>query len=378
MRTAPPLLDLLGACWMYSTPVVALAWSADGSAVAFAQGDGHLALVDTQWPRGPRLAQRAEGGLEVVAAEVPAHRPLRAACHQGSSLCIAQDGEGGFVSGGDDGRLVQVPKAGIPTVLLTEPGAWIDALVSSSSGTLAYALGRQVNRRTPGGTSQITLPTPALALAFSPDGQCLAVAHSDGVTLWPAQGPTRRLAWRGYHRALAWSPDGVYLVTGMQENALHGWRVADAGDIEMGGYPGQPLSLSFAHDGQFLATSGGMRPVCWGFDPPGQTGQPVECGIPSRTPVSAISCHPRQHLVATGYINGAVLLCRPGSDEGLFIKGAGGGAVTGLAWSGDGTKLAFGTQDGVLAWIGLPDSLYVARSAARPQLTTQPNEKGRP
>ena len=372
MKTPPPLLELLGACWMYSTPVVALAWNSDGSSVAFAQGDGHLALVDTQWPRGPRLAVRAEGGVEVVPAEVPAHRPLRASCHQGSSLCIAQDVEGGFVSGGDDGRLVQVPKAGNPVVLETLPGAWIEALVCSRSGTLAYSHGRQVSRRTAAGPSQIDLPTPALALAFSPDGQCLAVAHSDGVTLWPAQGPIRRLLWRGYHRSLAWSPDGVYLVSGMQENALHGWRVADGGDIEMGGYPGQPLSLSFAHDGQFLATSGGTRPVCWGFDPPGRAAQPVECGIPSRTPVSCVSCHPRQHLVAAGYINGAVLLCRPGSDEGLFIKGAGGGAVTSLAWSGDGAKLAFGTQDGVLAWIGLPDALFLARSPARPHAKTPP------
>ena len=79
-----------------------------------------------------------------------------------------------------------------------------------------------------------------------------------------------------------------------------------------------PLSLAFAHDGRFLVTSGAMRPVCWGFDPPGADVEPRECGIASKTPVTCVACHPRQYLIAAGYHNGAVLLCQPGSDEGLF------------------------------------------------------------
>jgi hypothetical protein len=131
----------------------------------------------------------------------------------------------------------------------------------------------------------------------------------------------------------------------------------------MGGYPGQPLSLSFAHDGRYLTTSGGMRPVCWGFDPPGGAEQPKECGLVSKTPVSCVSCHPQQSLIAAGYFNGAVLLCQPGSDEGLFIKGSGGGAVNALTWSGDGGRLAFGTQEGVLGWLSLPDTLFRSHRA---------------
>ncbi len=94
----------------------------------------------------------------------------------------------------------------------------------------------------------------------------------------------RLLAWPGYHRSVAWSPDGRYLVSGMEENALHGWRLPDGGDIEMGGYPGQPRSLSFSADGRVLVTSGGMRAVCWRFDPPGGDDQPRECGIAGKTP----------------------------------------------------------------------------------------------
>ena len=361
----PPLLNLLGAFWDLGAPGVAIAWDVKGASVGFALGDGQLAVADTRWLRGPRLESKPGGGVGLVAAEVPASRPLRVNCHEGSCLALAADTRGGFLSAGDDGRVVQVPRTGNPTVLLHQPGEWITALVCSSTGLRAYASGRKVHRLALMGTEALELPAPATALAFSPDGLVLAISHSGGVTLWAEHGAPRLLAWPGYHRALVWSPDGRYLVTAMQENALHGWRVADGGDIEMGGYPGQPLSLSFAQDGRYLATSGSTRPVCWGFDPPRAADQPSECGRASKLPVSAVSCHPRQSLVATGYVNGAVLLCRPGSDDSLFVKGSGGGAVNALAWSGDGSRLAFATQDGVAGWLSLPETLFRSTQAQR-------------
>jgi WD40 repeat protein len=358
MSSSPPLLGMLGTSWELGAPVVGAAWDVEGATVGFALGDGHLAVADTTWPQGPRVQAKTGGGVDVVQAEAPAPTPVRALCHQGSCLAIAADARGGFLSGGDDGRVVLVPRIGDPAVVAGPVDGWMDAVACSTSGMRAYSSGRLVQRWLGERSEAIELPTPATALAFSPDGTCLACAHSGGVTLWADNALPRRLVWNGYHRALAWSPDGHYLVTGMQENGLHGWRMADGGDIEMGGYPGQPLSLSFAHHGRYLATSGATRPVCWAFDPPGRKDQPVECGLPSKTPVSCVRCHPRQSLVAAGYLNGAVLLCQPGSDAVLFIKGAGGGAVNALAWSRQGSRLAFGTQDGLLGWLELPDALF--------------------
>ncbi|MDE1947607.1 MAG: WD40 repeat domain-containing protein [Burkholderiales bacterium] len=362
--SAPELIELLGARWPGAAPVVGLAWDAAGETVAYALGDGSLQLVDTRWRRGPRLERHPRGaGLAVIQAEAEAPAPRRAQPHPVTCLCIAAQSAGGFLSGGDDGRVVQTGAGGDTEVLALVGEHWITAVACGRDGRRAWASRRRIERIVDGRAAALELPAAATALAFSPDGACLAAAHSGGVTLWPDEGEARPLVWRGYHRALAWSPDGRYLVSAMQENALHGWRIADGGDIEMGGYPGQPLSLAFAGDGSYLATSGGQRAVCWRFDPPDER-PPFECGPAAKTPVTAVACHPRQSLIAVGAHNGALMLAQPGSEQALFVKGAGGGALNAIAWSAHGERLAYGTQDGEIGWLSLPDVLFNRRASA--------------
>jgi WD40 repeat protein len=215
----------------------------------------------------------------------------------------------------------------------------------------------------------LVLPGSATALAFNATGTRLAIAHYHGVTVWAPDAPVRLLHTPGCPLSLAWSPDGAYLIAGLQENALHGWRLSDGGDIEMGGYPGQPRSLSFSNGTQFLASSGSPMVVCWKFDPPGVGGMPVEAGLRnSRQPVCQVAYHPTHPLIAAGYHNGAVLLCQPGTDEVLFVKASTGGSVTALSWSADGSRLAMGTQGGEAGVVALPDLLFrFSPQSATPQ-----------
>jgi WD40 repeat protein len=357
MNAPPPLIELLGARWVTEAPVVGVAWDVAGLNAGFALGDGTLALAVAEWRGGPGLKPRQGGGVEFVQAQEPAAPLARFSVHDGTCLALAADPEGGFLSGGDDGRLVHLNVDGASEVLVDADGEWIDLVATSPVGR-AYTIGRRVHWLGAKPAS-LALPGSATALAFNAAGEQLAIAHHGGVTLWPIDAHVPRLlAWPGYHRSVAWSPDGRYLVSGMEENALHGWRLPDGGDIEMGGYLGQPRSLSFSADGRVLVTSGGPRVVCWRFDPPGGDDQPRECGIAGKTPVTQVACHPTHPLIAVGYHNGAVLLCQPGGSDVLFVKGSGDSPVSAIAWSPDGSRLALGTEAGELGLVSLPEALF--------------------
>jgi WD40 repeat protein len=357
MNAPSPLIELLGARWVAEAPVVAVAWDAAAQSAGFALGDGTVALAAGKWEAGPQLKPRQGGGVEFVQAREPPVPLARFSVHEGACLALAADPEGGFLSGGDDGRLVHLNGDGTSEVLVDVDGEWVDLVATSLAGR-AYATGRRVHwlGEKP---ACLALPGSATALAFNGAGEQLAIAHRDGVTLWPVDAHVPRLlAWPGYHRSIAWSPDGRYLVSGMEENALHGWRLPDGGDIEMGGYPGQPRSLSFSADGRVLVTSGGPRAVCWRFDPPSDDDQPRECGIAGKTPVTQVAFHPRHPLTAVGYHSGAVLLCQPDGSDVIFIKGAGGSPVSAIAWSPDGSRLALGTEAGEIGLVLLPEVLF--------------------
>ena len=97
----------------------------------------------------------------------------------------------------------------------------------------------------------------------------------------------------------------------MQENALHGWRIEDSRNMRMTGYPGKTRSLSWSHDGQWLATSGADAAVVWPFkDKDGPMGKaPRECGV-RQARVTQVAFHPKALVVAIGYADGLVLLTR--------------------------------------------------------------------
>ncbi|KQT09186.1 hypothetical protein ASG40_11155 [Methylobacterium sp. Leaf399] len=314
--------------------VTVAAWMKD--TLALALGDGRVVLV-------------AEG----VEREVEAHPG-------GGILVGAGDGRR-LVTGGDDGRVVEIRADGATSELgAGAKGAWIDALALHPDGAVAYAAGRAVVARDVKGREKaFTAPTTARGLAFAPKGYRLAISHYNGATLWypNLSAEPEAVAWKGSHIDVTWSPDGRFVVTTMQENALHGWRLQpDKGHMRMSGYPGKVRSTSWSGDGDWLATSGAEAAIVWPFDSKeGPTGKaPRECGVrPAR--VSRVAFHPKALVLAIGYEDGCILLVRFVDASELLVRPAvKGSGISALAWDARGGRLAFGCTDGQAGLLTVP------------------------
>jgi WD40 repeat protein len=275
--------------------------------------------------------------------------------HDGASLsaCLHPGGEG-VVSGGDDGRLVWARPDGAQE-LASLPGKWLDSVAASAESKLiAFSAGRELHVRDSGDPAFARLfqhEKSVADIAFDPKGRRIAAATYGGVWLWYARIADQKpatLKWAGSHIAAVWSPDGKFVISGMQENALHGWRVADEKNMRMGGYPAKVKSVAFLAKGALMATSGANGVVVWPFA--GQTGpmgkQAAEVGYEERALATRVAGMPGGNWVAWGLDDGRVRACDLVGQRIVEIKAERGAPISALAMTSDGKRLAWGDEDG--------------------------------
>jgi WD40 repeat protein len=284
----------------------------------------------------------------------------RIAAHPDASILVAVAAGDKFITGGDDGRVVAASRDGGVQEIADEKSKWIDAVAARGDGSIAWSSGKNVRARAPAGDLKtFAAPSSVRGLAFMPKGYRIAIAHYDGATLWfpNAAAPPDLFKWKGSHLSITASPDGRFLATSMQESALHGWRVVDKKDMRMSGYPAKTRSLSWSFDGHWLATSGAVAAIIWPFkDKDGPINKaPLECGA-RNAKVTCVAFHPKSLVVAQGYDDGLVLLCRIPDGAEILVRAApeGGRAISALAWDNAGGRLVFGTADGTAGLLDMP------------------------
>jgi len=342
-------LDLANPAWRQTlppartvaadAPVAACAFSRDGATAAFALGDGSVRSIPAD-----------------IAVSAPAPNPP---VHGGAVLALVGDPAGdGFISGGDDGRLLRLGADGAATELVNQKGKWVEHLAAHRTGAIAAAIGKNAFVIKDGEVREFGPHQSTVAdLDFSKDGSRIACAHYGGVTVWSIGQvtlPPRRFAWRGSHVALRWSTDGKFIATGTQENDIHVWRMAQATDMRMQGYPAKVKSLSWTADARFLYTSAQPVFTAWPFSGKGPEGKPpLQFGEEGAGLLAVVAAHPAAEFVAGGYDSGELQLGDIKTRRSVVLRMADGSAITCLAWSPDGYKLAVGNEGGALLVVDL-------------------------
>lgn len=279
------------------------------------------------------------------------HGEKRRQAHDGLlAATVTPDGKR-LITSGEDGKLVANPSDGTGETLAEVPRKWITSVAAGPQGAIAYASGRSAFVRfADGSVKPFDHERSVEGLAFAPKGMRLGVARYNGATLhFPAAaGKPVLLEWAGAHTAITFSPDGNFVVTAMQENALHGWKLADGKHMRMTGYPAKVKSWSWSVKGRWLASSGAQAAIVWPFS--GKDGpmgkQPVELGTRGDVMVTAVACHPADDYVAIGYSDGMVLAARIADRKEVLLRRPGKGAISALAWDGEGRRVLFGSASG--------------------------------
>ena len=317
----------------FDAPVTAVLFDASGQS-AFALGDGSVRFEDGS------------------TAEV----------HDGAVLSAVVHPSGrGVITGGDDGKVIwSTPDQA--QELADAGGRWIDAVAASSaSGLIAFSSGKTVtvlDQADPHFRRDFVHERSVADIAFEPKGRKLACATYNGAAVWFARIETQKpamLKWAGSHTRVLWSPDGAFLISAMQENQLHGWRIKDSKDLRMGGYPSKIRDMAFMDQGRLMATSGSHGAVVWPFagsnGPMGK--EAAKIGHDEASFVVRVATTPAGQMLAAGTADGRAWATNVRTGPHRWLKAEKGAAITAVAMSADGARLAWGDEDGEAGLIAL-------------------------
>ncbi len=286
---------------------------------------------------------RLDGGEKVTQA------------HEGLLTCVKDGTDQTLVTGGEDGKVLRIAHDGSVHELAEMPRKWISVVAAGPQGAVAYATGKTgYVRLADGTTKEFSEARTIEALGFAPKGLRVAAARYNGVTLhWiGTTGAPVDLEWKGAHTGVTFSPDGRFVVTTMQENALHGWKLdskaTETRHMRMTGYPAKVKSLSWSPKGKWLASSGAPAAIVWPFagkdGPMGKA--PLELGTRANIMVTQVAFHPAEEVLAIGFIDGMILAVRIADSKEALLRRPGKGAITSMGWSANGKLLAYASEAG--------------------------------
>lgn len=323
-------------------------------------------VIDLAWsPDGARLAAASAAGPVAVFAAGDGSRVQAWRGHGGGTNALAwHPSQPLLATGGQDGNAeVRDAGTGRPAGTAALGSAWIEHLAwcpiapsqisnLKSEIILAAAAGRSITLLQPDCSIHRTvtpMPKTVSALAWRPDGACLAAGCFGAIWLWDAgeTAPAKKFPYTNGIHALVWSDDGRWLVSGNQDPSVHLWLPGEDQEFHMSGYESKVRELSFDAAGRWLATGGGRGCCVWDCSGAGPEGrEPVI--FPHEAKICAVSFQTRQDLLASASADGVLKLWSPGHEQPLGATVRLPSAATKLAWSPDDRQLAAGSEQGLV------------------------------
>lgn len=307
-----------------------------GETIFLAGGDGRLRVFA---PDGSMTAHDLHRGAILSMAVVPAQAAV--------------------LTGGDDGRFLRVASDGTLRELAHFPRRWVDHVAAGKDGCMACSVGNVVHLSDGTGKLQaLDHPSTVGGLAFDAKGLRLAVAHYGGVTVWTKQKrrwTSTMFHWVGSHTGVTFSPDSRFVISRMQENALHGWRLRDKADLRMSGYPSRVKGWDWAGALPWLVTTGADQAVLWPFDgakgPMGRSPLQVCWSVASL--VTAVTTAPGREIVFAGFATGQVVFSEIDTmAEPRMVKRSPGAPIVALVCTAAG-RLLLAEEEGRVMWADL-------------------------
>ncbi|PRX91857.1 serine/threonine-protein kinase [Allonocardiopsis opalescens] len=301
--------------------------------------------------------------------------PVEAAhfdAHEGhlTTYTIASSPDGDLLATGGTDGVVRVWRTGSweEEAELTAHGDWVHTARFSPNGELLATGGRdgRVRLWDTGDwtqTGELRHDSAVYALAFSPDGDRIAtgLAENDdgagaGAAVWGLESGERAARLDGHTdtvRSVAFSPDGRTVATGSSDDTVRLW---DAGSGEqlavIDDHPATVETVAFSPDGSLLVSTDNDGAVLV-HDAATRERVALLSGHTAMVEASAFS--PDGTLLATGSDDETVRLWSTDTWEQLHVLDAeqrgflglrSGSRVTALSFSPDGTGLAAGVEEG--------------------------------
>jgi Tol biopolymer transport system component/tRNA A-37 threonylcarbamoyl transferase component Bud32/tetratricopeptide (TPR) repeat protein len=184
------------------------------------------------------------------------------------------------------------------------------------------------------------------AVAWSPDGNLLASAHTDGtVRLFDGVARQAIRVMRGHADrvlSIAWSPDGKTLASASDDKTLLLWDVATGSILRScEGHTDWVLSVVWSPDGKILASgSRDMTLRLWD----GSTGNTLRTCEGHTDPVTSVAWSPDGATLASGSYDRTIKLWEAATGRAVATF-EGRGPIRSVAWNPDARMLASGAED---------------------------------